>query len=92
MTNAEESFKVWFDDNLMHLAYLVSMSPNYSVNDRWVLYDMNSNLILSGDKNLVLSVLSLHMKKAVDLYLQHLENGDFRVHRILEPVFGKDYE
>lgn len=31
----------------MHLAYLVSMSPNYSVNDRYVLYDIDHNLIFS---------------------------------------------
>lgn len=92
MTNEETSFAEWFEDNLMHLVYLVSRSPNYSVNDKWVLYDRNNNLILSGRDKLILGVLSIHMKRAVELYLQHLENGDFRVHRILEPIFGKDDE
>lgn len=92
MDNEEESFEVWFKDNLMHLAYLVSTSPNYSVDDRWVLYDRNSNLILSGDENLVLSVLSLHMKSATELYLRHLNDRDINVPRALESIFGEEYE
>lgn len=76
MCNREESLAEWFEDNLMHLAYLVSMSPNYNVNDRYVLYDIDHNLMLSGDEKLILSVLSLHMKKAIELYLALLETGD----------------
>ena len=92
MTNEETSFAEWFEDNLMHLAYLVSRSPNYSVNDKWVLYDRNNNLILSGSDKLILGVLSTHMKRAVELYLQYLENGDIEVARILEMVFGEEHE
>ena len=90
MCNREESLAEWFEDNLMHLAYLVSMSPNYSVSDRYVLYDIDHNLILSGDEKLILSVLSLHMKKAIELYLQYLKSGDIGVSKILENVFGED--
>lgn len=92
MTNEETSFAEWFEDNLMHLAYLVSRSPNYSVNDKWVLYDRNNNLILSGSDKLILGVLSIHMKRAVELYLRYLENGDIGVARILERVFGEERE
>ena len=92
MTNEETSFAEWFEDNLMHLAYLVSRSPNYSVNDKWVLYDRDNNLILSGSDKLILGVLSIHMKRAVDLYLQHLKTGDIGVPRILEHIFGEDDE
>jgi hypothetical protein len=91
MCNREESLAEWFEDNLMHLAYLVSMSPNYSVNDRYVLYDIDHNLILSGDERLILSVLSLHMKKAIELYLALLETDDIRLSMILEEVF-EEYE
>lgn len=91
MTNEETSFAEWFEDNLMHLAYLVSRSPNYSVNDRYVLYDIDHNLILSGDERLILSVLSLHMKKAIELYLALLETDDIRLSMILEEVF-EEYE
>lgn len=87
MRNQEESLAEWFEDNLMHLAYLVSMSPNYSVNDGYVLYDIDHNLILSGDERLILSVLSLHMKKAIELYLALLETDDIRLSMILEGVF-----
>lgn len=90
MCNREESLAEWFEDNLMHLAYLVSMSPNYSVNDRYVLYDIDHNLMLSGDEKLILSVLSLQMKKAIELYLQYLKSGDIGVSKILENVFGED--
>ena len=90
MCNREESLAEWFEDNLMHLAYLVSMSPNYSVKDRYVLYDIDHNLILSGDERLILSVLSLQMKKAIELYLQYLKSGDVGVSKILENVFGED--
>lgn len=75
----------------MHLAYLVSMSPNYSVKDRYVLYDIDHNLILSGDERLILSVLSLHMKKVIELYLALLETDDIRLSMILEEVF-EEYE
>ena len=92
MTNEETSFAEWFEDNLMHLAYLVSRSPNYSVNDKWVLYDRNNNLILSGSDKLILGVLSIHMKRAVELYLQYLENRDIGVARILERIFGEEHE
>lgn len=91
MCNREESLAEWFEDNLMHLAYLVSMSPNYNVNDRYVLYDIDHNLILSGDERLILSVLSLHMKKAIELYLALLETDDIRLSMILEEVF-EEYE
>lgn len=91
MHNKEESLAEWFEDNLMHLAYLVSMSPNYSVNDRYVLYDIDHNLILSGDEKLILSVLSLHMKKAIELYLALLEAGDIGLSMALEEVF-EEYE
>lgn len=87
MCNREESLAEWFEDNLMHLAYLVSMSPNYNVNDRYVLYDIDHNLMLSGDEKLILSVLSLHMKKAIELYLALLETDDIRLSMILEEVF-----
>lgn len=87
MCNREESLAEWFEDNLMHLAYLVSMSPNYNVNDRYVLYDIDHNLMLSGDERLILSVLSLHMKKAIELYLALLETDDIRLSMILEEVF-----
>lgn len=90
MCNREESLAEWFEDNLMHLAYLVSMSPNYNVSDRYVLYDIDHNLILSGDERLILSVLSLQMKKAIELYLQYLKSGDIGVSKILENVFGED--
>lgn len=81
----------WFEDNLMHLAYLVSMSPNYSVNDRYVLYDIDHNLMLSGDKKLILSVLSLQMKRAIELYLELLETDNISLSMILEEVF-EEYE
>lgn len=89
MRNQEESLAEWFEDNLMHLAYLVSMSPNYSINDRYVLYDIDHNLILSGDERLILSVLSIHMKKAIELYLALLETDDIRLSMILEEVFDE---
>lgn len=63
MCNREESLAEWFEDNLMHLAYLVSMSPNYSVNDRYVLYDIDHNLILSGDIG-----LSMILEKVFEEY------------------------
>lgn len=91
MCNQEESLAEWFEDNLMHLAYLVSMSPKYNVKDRYVLYDIDHNLILSGDERLILSVLSLHMKKAIELYLALLETDDIRLSMILEEVFEEYY-
>jgi hypothetical protein len=89
MRNQEESLAEWFEDNLMHLAYLVSMSPNYNINDRYVLYDIDHNLILSGDERLILSVLSIHMKKSIELYLALLETDDIRLSMILEEVFDE---
>ena len=91
MDNEEESFEEWFGNNLIHLAYLIYTSARYDVHDKYVLLDVHSNILFSGDESLILSELSTHLKDAVDAYLEHLENGDFILPKILDGVF-KEYE
>lgn len=56
-----------------------------------MLYDIDHNLILSGDEKLILSVLSLQMKRAIELYLELLETDNISLSMILEEVF-EEYE
>ena len=89
--NEEETFEYWFGNNLIHLAYLISTSSHYNVRDKYVLHNVNSHTILSGDERLILSELSSYFKDATDTYLGHLEDGDFILPRVLEGVF-EEYE
>lgn len=91
LKNDEKELEDWYGCNILHLIRLITASPNYSINDEYVLEDGFTNSLISGDEKPILSVLSLHMKKAIELYLALLETDDIRLSMILEEVF-EEYE
>lgn len=76
-----------FNGDIMGLLSLVSNSPNYDVNDGYILYDKHHNLLLSGDEKLILSVLSIHFRTALTIFMRELDSGHFELSEGLERVF-----
>lgn len=85
--NAEFSLASEFNYDIMGLLSLVSDSPNYNVKDEYILYDKHHNLLLSGDEKLILSVLSIHFRTALTIFMKELDNGHFELSERLEGVF-----
>ena len=76
-----------FNYDIMGLLSLVSNSPNYNVKDTYILYDKHHSLIISGDEKLVLSVLSIHFRTALTIFVRELDNGHLELTERLEEVF-----
>lgn len=45
------------------------------------------NLIVSGDEKLILSILSLHFKSALEIFMKELNSGHLELSEELEGVF-----
>ena len=80
-----------FNGNIMGLLSLVSNSPNYDVKDTYILYDKHHNLLISGDEKLILSVLSIHFRTALTIFMRELDSGNLELSERLEGVF-EEYE
>lgn len=76
-----------FNYDIMGLLSLVSNSPNYDVKDEYILYDKHHNLLLSGDEKLILSVLSIHFRTALTIFMRELDAGRVELSDNLEWVF-----
>lgn len=76
-----------FNGDIMGLLSLVSNSPNYSVKDTYILYDKHHSLLISGEEKLILSVLSIHFKTALTIFMRELDNGHLELSERLEEVF-----
>lgn len=76
-----------FFGDIMGLLSLVSNSPNYNVRDEYILYDKHHSLLISGDEKLILSVLSIHFRTALTIFMRELDNGHLELSERLEGVF-----
>lgn len=76
-----------FNYDIMGLLSLVSNSPNYNVKDTYILYNKHHNLLISGDEKLILSVLSIHFRTALTIFMRELDNGHLELSEGLEGVF-----
>ena len=85
--NDEYFFDNEFNSDIMDVLAIVLKSPQYRVEDKYVLYDRNHSLLLSGDEKLILSVLSIHFKTALTIFMRELNNGHFELSEGLEGVF-----
>ena len=75
----------------MKVLSIVIKSPQYRVEDKYVLYDRPHNLIVSGDEKLILSILSLHFRTALTIFMRELDSGNLELSERLEGVF-EEYE
>lgn len=89
--NDESFFDNEFNSDIMEVLAIVIKSPQYRVEDKYVLYDQNHSLLLSGDVGLILSVLSIHFRPALEIYIRELDNGLLGLDVGLEGVF-EEYE
>lgn len=80
-----------FNGDIMGLLSLVSNSPNYAVKDTYILYDKHHNLLISGEEKLILSVLSIHFRTALTIFMRELDSGNLELSERLEGVF-EEYE
>lgn len=90
LKNDEKELEDWYGCNILHLIHLITTSPNYNIDDEYVLEDVFTNSLISGDEKSILEVLSPHFKDAIACYIDHLDKDDFDVPRMLENVFGED--
>ena len=89
--NNEDFLAKEFNYDIMGLLSLVSNSPNYDVKDEYILYDKHHNLLISGDEKLILSVLSIHFRTALTIFIRELDNSHLELSERLEDVF-EEYE
>lgn len=89
--NNEHFFTEEFDCDIMGLLAVVCKSPQYSVKDKYVLYDAHHGLILSGDEKVILAVLSIHFRTALTIFMKELDAGRVELGENLEWVF-EEYE
>lgn len=86
-----ENDKYFFDNefnyDIMSMLSLVTNSPNYSVKDKYVLYDKTHNQLVSGDEKLILAILSIHFKTALTIFMRELDMGHLELSEGLEGVF-----
>lgn len=92
LKNDEKELEDWYGCNILYLIRLITTSPNYNIDDEYVLEDGFTNSLISGDEKSILEVLSPHFKDAIVYYIDHLEKDDFGVPRMLENVFEEDEE
>lgn len=78
-----------FNYDIMGLLSLVSDSPNYNVKDEYILYDKHHNLLISGYEKLILSVLSIHFRAALTIFMKELDAGRVELSDNLELVFER---
>lgn len=89
--NNEYFFDNYFNSDIIKVLSVVLKSPQYRVEDEYVLYDQYHNLLLSGDEKLILAVLSIHFKTALEIFMRELDNGHLELDEGLEGVF-EEYE
>lgn len=89
--NDEYFFDKEFNYDIMGLLSLVSNSPNYNVKDEYILYDKHHSLLISGDEKLILSVLSIHFRTALTIFMRELDEHRLELSERLEEVF-EEYE
>lgn len=85
--NDEYFFDNEFNYDIMSLLSLISNSPNYSVKDKYVLYDKTHSQLVSGDEKLILAILSVHFRTALTIFMRELDNGRLELSEGLEGVF-----
>lgn len=85
--NDEYFFDKEFNCDIMKVLSIVIKSPQYRVEDKYVLYDRPHNLIVSGDEKLILSILPLHFKSALEIFMKELNSGHLELSEGLEGVF-----
>ena len=90
LKNDEKELEDWYGCNILHLIRLITTSPNYNIDDEYVLEDGFTNSLISGDEKSILEVLSSHFKDAISCYKDHLENCDFGLPNRLDGIFEID--
>lgn len=92
LKNDEKELEDWYGCTILHLIRLITTSPNYNIDDEYVLEDGFTNSLISGDEKSILEVLSPHFKDAIARYIAYLDIGVFYLPRMLENVFGEEDE
>lgn len=90
LKNDEQPLEDWYGVSILHLIHLITTSPNYNIDDEYVLEDGFTNSLISGDERSILEVLSPHFKDAIARYIAYLDIGVFYLPRMLENVFEED--
>lgn len=85
--NGEYFFDNEFNYDIMSLLSLISNSPNYSVKDKYVLYDKTHSQLVSGNEKLILAILSIHFRTALTIFMRELNSGHLELSEGLEGVF-----
>ena len=90
LKNDEQPLEDWYGTSILPLMYLSATSPHYNIDDEYVLEDVFTNSLISGDEKSILEVLSPHFKGAIARYIAYLDIGVFYLPRMLENVFEED--
>lgn len=91
LKNDEQPLEDWYDTSILPLMYLISTSPHYNIDDEYVLGDGFNKVLISGDEKLILSVLSIHFRTALTIFIRELDNSHLELSERLEDVF-EEYE
>ena len=91
LKNDEQPLEDWYGTSILPLMYLISTSPHYNIDDEYVLGDGFNKVLISGDEKLILSVLSIHFRTALTIFIRELDNSHLELSERLEDVF-EEYE
>ena len=73
----------------MKVLSIVIKSPQYRVEDKYVLYDRPHNLIVSGDEEYILDRLYMKKESYINTLLSYLNNGTIFYSYWMRPIIGE---
>ena len=91
LKNDEKELEDWYGCNILHLIRLITTSPNYHIDDEYVLEDGFTNSLISGDEKSILEKLEKNMEKYISTLISYLNNGTIFYSYWMRPIIEEYY-
>ena len=75
LKNDEQPLEDWYGTSILPLMYLSATSPHYNIDDEYVLINLNTKNVVSGDEEYILEKIEKNKEVYISTLLSYLNSG-----------------
>lgn len=89
--NESNTFSWYYNGDFIKAIKAVQKSSHYSVDDEYVLINLNTKSVVSGDGEYILEKLEKNKEKYISTLLSYLNNGTIFYSYWMQPIIEEGY-
>lgn len=91
-TNESYTFSWYYNGDFIKAIKATKKSSHYSVDDEYVLINLNTKNVVSGDSDYILEKIEKNMEKYISTLLSYLNNGTIFYSYWMRPIIEEEWQ